>query len=100
MPDRPKWSAADKRTSGATDTFRVTSDSVSAVVAGITERLVDVVETVGDFKQEKIGHRLSAKLDIALDLVWIYCKYRGLSVHFRYIALEDWKGYVKNYELQ
>jgi hypothetical protein len=37
FPDRPKWSAAERRTSGATETFRVTRESVSAVVAGMME---------------------------------------------------------------
>lgn len=53
LPDRPKWSAADKRTSGATDTFRVTSDSVSAVVAGIMERVADVAEIIVGFRLVK-----------------------------------------------
>lgn len=35
FPDRPKWSAADRSTKGATETVLVTSDRVSAVVAGI-----------------------------------------------------------------
>ena len=40
--DLEKWSVAERRTRGATETVRLTSESVSAVVAGI----VAVVECV------------------------------------------------------
>ena len=39
LPERPKWSAAERRTRGATETVRETSERVSAVVAGITKRM-------------------------------------------------------------
>ena len=35
LPERPKWSAAERRTRGATETLRVTRERVSAVVAGM-----------------------------------------------------------------
>ena len=38
LPERPKWSAAERRTRGATETVRETRERVSAVVAGIPEQ--------------------------------------------------------------
>lgn len=35
FPDLEKWSAAERRTRGATETVQLTSESVSVVVAGI-----------------------------------------------------------------
>lgn len=51
FPDLEKWSAAERRTRGATETVQFTSESVSVVVAGI---VLEVTELNLDYLMDRV----------------------------------------------